>query len=84
MPDTKERIQREHRKKLVAPIVITVLLGLYFIGFSIVCLYMPEMSMVIKIFMFCVPLALVVVAIYMLVERIKEIRSGEEDDLSEY
>lgn len=37
-----------------------------------------------KLFGFAVPLALMGVAVYVLVERIQEIRSGEEDDLSKY
>ena len=69
-------------KKLIAPIIITVLLILYFIvyfGFLITLL-----SGFLQYLLGVVPLALVAVTVYVCVERIKEIRSGEEDDLSKY
>jgi hypothetical protein len=41
-------------------------------------------SLTIKIIGTLIPLALIGVSVYVLIERIKEIRSGEEDDLSKY
>lgn len=70
-------------KKLVAPIVITVLLVLYFIMFLTVLLHMP-IPTIFRIIGIIVPLGLISISIYMLIERIKEVRSGEEDDLSKY
>ena len=70
-------------KKLVAPIVITVLLLIYFaaylIGFS-----NEPLPLWGKLLGIVIPLGFMGVSIYVLVERIKEIRSGEEDDLSKY
>ncbi len=40
--------------------------------------------MIIKFLIATVPIALASVTIYVLLERIEEIRSGEEDDLSQY
>ena len=51
----------DHGKKMIAPIIITVLIVLYYIG-------------IISLFM----------AVNVLISRIEEIRSGEEDDLSKY
>ena len=77
-------MKKEHRRKLVAPIVITVLLVLYYVAFVLICMGEPNMPIAVKLLCIIVPLALGGVCIYVLVERIKEIRSGEEDDLSQY
>jgi len=69
--------------KLIAPIIITILLvlylGTYLWGWSQVPL--PPIP---KVLGLVIPLGLMGVSIYVLIERIKEIRSGEEDDLSKY
>lgn len=72
-----------HTKKMIAPIVIVSLLVLYYIGFFILCIFIPIAPLP-RLLLGIVPLLLVGVCIYVLVERIKEIRSGEEDDLSNY
>jgi len=72
-----------HSKKLIAPIVITLLLSLYFIGY-VVASFFISMSLILRIITIGIPFFLVGVSIFVLVERIKEIRSGEEDDLSKY
>ena len=73
-----------HGKKMIAPIIIAVIFILYYGGFAAVCLLMPEVPMGIKLLFGIIPLALVGVMIYVVVTSIKEIRSGEEDDLSKY
>ena len=60
-----------HQKKKIAPIVITVLIVLY---------YLLYFCLVISL----VPAALGGAMIYVCMERIKEIDGGEEDDLSKY
>ncbi len=69
--------------KLIAPIIITIftviILMLYFFLWSIVPIPAP-----IKVVLLLGLLALMGVSVYTLVERIEEIRSGEEDDLSKY
>jgi len=77
-------LMKKHAKKMVAPIVITVLLALYCIGFALTFLRVREMPLLVKLVGGIVPLLLLGVSVYVLVERIKEIRSGEEDDLSQY
>lgn len=73
------------KKKLIAPIIITVLLVLYFIGYAVLIVDLGAvLPMPVKVIGFLIPIALAGVSIFVLVERIKEIRSGEEDDLSEY
>ena len=70
------------KKKFIAPIIITVLLVVYYVvyfGFLI--------SLIEGIWAYLlgiVPLALSAVMIMVCVERIQEIKKGEEDDLSKY
>ncbi len=73
-----------HKKKMIAPIVITAIILLYYIGFTCVCIFLDGIPLIAKILGGVIPLLLAGVCIYVLVERIKEIRSGEEDDLSKY
>ena len=74
---------KSNSKKLIAPIVITVLLVLYLVLFMFTWLSNP-VPLIMKIIGTVVPLAFIGVTVYVLIERIKEIRSGEEDDLSKY
>ena len=70
-------------KKLIAPIIITILLVMYFAIFFVMWFY-ECVPLIGKIVGSLIPLALMGVSVYVLIERIKEIRSGEEDDLSKY
>lgn len=75
-------MKKEKRKGYIAPIVITVILLLYFIlyfGFLIAVL--PGVW---KYILLLFPVAFAGVLIYVCIERIKEIRNGEQDDLSKY
>ena len=71
-------------KKLVAPIVITAVIVAYYIGFIAACICIDAFPPLAKLLLGVIPLALAGVSIRMLMERIKEIRSGEEDDLGQY
>ena len=72
-----------HRKKMIAPIVITVFVVIYLIVYAAVCMFTP-VPFALKVLLGIISLALIGVIIYVLMERIQEIRSGEEDDLSKY
>lgn len=72
-----------HGKKMIAPIVVTVLIVLYLIGFSIAAFIILPSAWVWIVFG-GVPLICAGVMIAVCVQRMKEIRSGEEDDLSKY
>lgn len=75
-------MKREKRKGYVAPIVITVILLLYFaVYFGILVAILPGIW---KYVLLIIPIALSGVLIYVCMERIQEIRSGEADDLSQY
>lgn len=69
-----------HIKKMIAPIIITTLLIIYFAFFALNWYYIPSSKLGILVGI-TISLALIGVSIYVLIERIKEIRSGEEDEL---
>ena len=71
-----------HKKKMTAPIIVTILMVLYYavyFGF-LLSLLSGVWKYVFGIF----PLAFSAVMIKVCIERIREIRKGEEDDLSQY
>ena len=75
-------MKKEKRKGYVAPIVITVMFVLYFVlYFGVLVTQLPGIW---KYVLLIIPVAIAGVLIYVCVDRIKEIRSGEEDDLSQY
>ena len=71
----------QNRSRLVAPIIITALLLLYYAGFFILT---PALSLWSRLLLGVAPLALMGVSVFVLVERVREMRSGEEDDLDRY
>lgn len=71
-------------KKMIAPVIITILFVLYYAGFACVCFFIEGIPLILKILFGAIPLILAAVCVYVLIERIEEIRSGEEDDLSQY
>lgn len=70
-------------KKMVAPVVVSVLILLYYI-FVVRLLFLLALPVFVKFLAVAVPLGVAVALGMVLVERIEEIRSGEEDDLSKY
>ena len=76
-------MKREHRKKMVAPIVITVLFVLYLMAYVVMVILAAGWSP--AMLLLAIPLvALGIGMVVVLKERIKEIKSGEEDDLEKY
>ena len=69
-------------KKMIAPIVIAALMVLYFVFyFGFLIALIPGAW---KIVFALVPLALSAAIIKVCIERINEIKKGEEDDISKY
>ena len=76
-------MEREHRKKMAAPIVITVLFVLYLIAYVVLVILAAGWSP--AMLLLTIPLvALGIGMVVVLKERIREIKSGEEDDLEKY
>lgn len=77
-------MKKENQKRYAVPIIITLILLLYFtVYFGVLIAILPKDW---KYVLFIFPLALAVIGllIYVCIDRIKEIRSGEEDDLGKY
>ena len=73
---------KTHGRKMIAPIVVSVLMILYYVlyfGFLI-----SLVDGVWKYLLGILPLALSILMVKVCIERIKEIKEGEEDDLSQY
>ncbi|MCL1828619.1 MAG: hypothetical protein FWG32_03885 [Oscillospiraceae bacterium] len=75
---------KKHGKKMVAPLVITACIVIYYVVMGIVIVSLDGLSSYLKILILAIPAAIIGVCIFVLRERIKEIRSGEEDDLGNY
>lgn len=71
---------------MIAPVVIVALISIYYIAIAIgvIFAYMNGVPMLAKIIALVVPALLSGVAITVLIQRIKEIKKGEDDDLSKY
>lgn len=74
----------KHFKKMIAPIIISVIIVSYYIGIGVFFMKVPGVPVGFKIVMIIVPLILSAVMLGVLISRIKEIRGGEEDDISQY
>ena len=72
----------EHRKKMIAPIIITILFVIYYAFYFTIVIALPVGIW--KLFLGIIPVVMAVIMIYVCVQRIKEIKEGEEDDLSKY
>ena len=70
------------KKKLLAPIIVTLIMVLYYVAYFGLLIWALED--VWKYILGIIPIALSAVMIAVCVERIKEIQKGEEDDLSKY
>lgn len=73
-----------HGKKMIAPIVVTIIMLLYYIGMAVLFMIIRGIPLQVKALMVVIPLLLGAVMIGVLASRIKEIEGGEEDDLSKY
>ncbi len=73
-----------HMKKIIGPLIITIFFIVYYAGFAAICLVAKVIPLAVRLFFGFIPLVFIGVMIYVFLTRIKEIRSGEEDDLSQY
>jgi len=69
---------------MIAPVVIVALISIYYIAIGVIFAYMNGVPMLAKIIALVVPALLSGVAITVFIQRIKEIKKGEDDDLSKY
>lgn len=68
---------------MIAPIFIVALIMLYYVIIGII-LILFEVPSLIKLIALSISIIVSIILVFVLVERIKEIKGGEEDDLSKY
>ena len=80
---------KKHTKKMIAPVVITAFCLIWLIGWVAAAFFLlPDSGILpalwIRLALAAIPLALCGVSIFVFIERIREIKKGDEDDLSQY
>ena len=75
-------MMNSHRKKMLPPIVVSVIIILYFVVYFGILITLLEGIW--KYVLGIIPLIFSAVMLKVCIERIKEIKEGEEDDISEY
>ena len=71
-----------YKNKMIAPIVISVIIILYYVVYFGILIAL--LDGVWKWLLGIIPLALSAVMLKVCIERINEVKKGEEDDLSKY
>ena len=75
-------MMNSHRKKMLPPIVISVIIILYYVVYFGILITLLEGIW--KYVLGIIPLIFSAVMLKVCIERIKEIKEGEEDDISKY
>jgi hypothetical protein len=78
------RSAMNHGKKIIAPVVVTILSFIYFAGFAFLFLSETGLPAFIRVVMGITYFAFTALMAGVLISRIREIQGGEEDDLSKY
>ncbi|MBP5289478.1 MAG: hypothetical protein J6Z79_06385 [Clostridia bacterium] len=74
---------KKHTKKMIAPILAALGVLLYFaLYFGVLIFLIP--SVAVKVILGAFPLIFGAIVVAVLIQRIREIKGGEEDDLSQY
>ena len=68
----------------IAPIIVAVLVVLYFVFYGYMTTTVDGMPFVARVVFVAIPVVMIIVMVCTLIERIKEIRKGENDDLGKY
>ncbi|MCI9463944.1 MAG: hypothetical protein HFI48_08665 [Lachnospiraceae bacterium] len=76
--------KNHHVKKMIAPIIVTIIILSYYIGIAVFLMAVPGVPVIARGLLIVVPLILSAVMFGVLISRIREIKGGEEDDLSQY
>ena len=73
---------KSHKRKILAPIIISVIIVLYYVVYFGILIALIDGIW--KWLLGIIPLAFSAVMLKVCIERINEIKKGEEDDLSKY
>lgn len=73
---------KSHKRKILAPIIISVIIVLYYVVYFGILIALIDGIW--KWLLGIIPLTLSAVMLKVCIERINEIKKGEDDDLSKY
>ena len=71
-----------HKKKMTAPIIVTIIMVIYYVVYF--GLLISLLNGIMKILFGILPLLFAVLTVKVCIDRINEIKKGEEDDISKY
>jgi hypothetical protein len=80
-------MKKEHKKKLVAPtiaLVIFIILFICMLIVNIISLQFADVPVFARAMSLIIPLGAIGLMIYVYILRVKEIKEGKEDDISNY
>ena len=75
-------MMNSHRKKMLPPIVVSVIIILYYVVYFGILITL--LDGIWKYVLGIIPIIFSAVMLKVCIERIKEIKEGEEDDISKY
>lgn len=73
---------KSYKKKMMAPIVVSIIIILYYVVYFGILITL--LNGIWKYVLGIIPIAFSVVMVKVCIERIEEIKGGEEDDISQY
>ena len=71
-----------HKKKMIAPVVVTIIMVIYYVAYFGYLVFQLDDTM--KYVFGLLPIVFSMITIKVCIERINEIKEGEEDDISQY
>ena len=80
-------VKNDKRKKMIAPIVVSILFVVLFAGLFWLFLWansQEALPLPLLVFLLFIPAAMIVAVLIAVVQRIREIQKGEEDEASKY
>ncbi len=80
-------MKKEHNKKIIAAIIVSMIMIIFFVFYMIFpALFIVDdgNTFLFPFFLFVIGIGFIICVIFVLRERIKEVRSGQEDDLDKY
>ena len=75
---------KNHKSQIIAAVIISTLFILLFAGYAVLYFVIDGLPVILKFLLGALMTAFAVGMVIVLKERIKEIRKGETDDLSDY
>jgi len=77
-------MKREHKNQITAAVIISIIFILLFSGYAVLYFVVDGLPVLLKLILGGLMTGMAVGMIIILIERIHEIKKGENDDLSNY